>query len=481
MLMNTFENFLLSDKLKAVLTELGYSTPTPIQAQSLPHLLQGRDLIGQSATGSGKTAAYTLPLLERLDRDCPDLQRNRALQALILCPTRELAIQVSGEIRKLGKKHIGLKVLPVTGGVPIGPQIVALEKGIHIVVGTPGRIGDHLRRNTLEIDSIRTLVLDEADRMLEMGFQEEMDFIFTRLPSSRHTMLFSATFPTTIETWSRSIQKDPVRIVIEPETLTRPDIEQQAYMVEPLHGDRVDFNDRLKLMLHLLKERDPASCIVFVNFKADASALERELKRMGVSAGALYGDLEQPERERVMARFRNRSIRILIATDVAARGIDVESVDTVVNFELPLKPEVYVHRIGRTGRAGRSGVSMTLILAKQLEKLTPLEQLTGMKIQSREGPDLRNRSLIELSADLKLDSEMETLFIGAGRKNKIRPGDILGALTGECGIAGEDIGKIEIQDYISFVAISKRVSRRALSGLETGRVKGRRVRVELAR
>ena len=234
-------------------------------------------------------------------------------------------------------------------------------------------------------------------------------------------------------------------------------------------------------MLHLLKERDPASCIVFVNFKADASALERELKRMGVSAGALYGDLEQPERERVMARFRNRSIRILIATDVAARGIDVESVDTVVNFELPLKPEVYVHRIGRTGRAGRSGVSMTLILAKQLEKLTPLEQLTGMKIQSREGPDLRNRSLIELSADLKLDSEMETLFIGAGRKNKIRPGDILGALTGECGIAGEDIGKIEIQDYISFVAISKRVSRRALSGLETGRVKGRRVRVELAR
>jgi ATP-independent RNA helicase DbpA len=479
--MNTFETFHLSDKLKTVLAELGYSSPTPIQAQSLPHLLQGRDLIGQSATGSGKTAAYTLPLLERLDSDCPDLQRQRGLQALILCPTRELALQVSGEIRKLGKKHIGLKVLPVTGGVPIGPQIVALEKGIHIVVGTPGRIGDHLRRNTLEIASIRTLVLDEADRMLEMGFQEEMDFIFTRLPSARHTMLFSATFPTTIESWSRSIQNDPVRIVIEPETLSRPDIEQRAYVVEPLHADRVDFNDRLKLMLYLLKERDPASCIVFVNFKADASALESELKRIGVSVGALHGDLEQPDRERVMARFRNRSIRILIATDVAARGIDVESVDTVVNFELPLKPEIYVHRIGRTGRAGRSGISMTLIAAKQVEKLAPLEQLTGMKILIQKGLDLKNRKLADLSADLKLDSEMETLFIGAGRKNKLRPGDILGALTGECGIAGEEIGKIEIQDYISFVAISKRVSRKALSGLETGRVKGRRVRVELAR
>jgi ATP-independent RNA helicase DbpA len=200
-----------------------------------------------------------------------------------------------------------------------------------------------------------------------------MDFIFTRIPSARHTVLFSATFPTPIESWSRKIQHDPVRIVIEPETLSRPDIEQRAYVVEPLLEDRIDFTDRLKLMLHLLKQRAPASCIVFVNFKADASALERELKRMGVSVGALHGDLEQPDRERVMARFRNRSIRILIATDVAARGIDIESVDTVINFELPLKPEIYIHRIGRTGRAGRSGLSMTLIQAKQLEKLLPLE------------------------------------------------------------------------------------------------------------
>ncbi len=480
--MNSFESLSLSKKLKSVLSELGFQKPTPIQEQSLPILLQGRDLIGQSATGSGKTAAFTLPILERLDKDFPDLQRNPQLQALILCPTRELSLQVVSEIRKLGKKHMGLKVLALTGGVPLGPQIAALEKGIHIAVGTPGRICDHLRKGTLTTESVKTLVLDEADRMLEMGFIEEMDFIFERLPSDRHTLLFSATFPASIEKLSRNIQRDPVRITIQTEQKSNPDIEQRAYVVLPFQEETFEFTDRLKLTLQLLKELQPVSCIVFVNFKADAAELARELVRFKVSAAALHGDLEQTDRERVMAKFRNQSLRVLIATDVAARGIDVDSVDAVMNFDLPQKPDVYVHRIGRTGRAGRSGISITLILPKQKNKLEHLEKLTGSKIHLHEELDLRNIPLSEIGANLNLESNMETLFIAAGRKNKMRPGDILGALTGEAGgLQGSDIGKIEIQDYFSFVAVSKSVAKRALKSLQEGRIKGRRVRAELAR
>jgi len=480
--MSSFESLPLSPKLKQVIKDLGYSTPTPIQEQSLPLLLQGRDLIGQSKTGSGKTAAFTLPILERLDQDHPDLQRFPELGTLILCPTRELCLQVMGEIRKLGKKHMGLKVLPLTGGQPIGPQIAALEKGIHIAVGTPGRICDHLRKQTLDLSAVKTLVLDEADRMLEMGFAEEMDFIFERLPSERHTLLFSATFPPGIEKLSRSLQRDPVRIIIESEPEVRPQIDQRAYEILPFQDDTFEFTDRLKLTLHVLKEIKPESCIIFVNFKADAAELCRELVRFGASAGALHGDLEQADRDSVMAKFRNQSLRILIATDVAARGIDIDSVDGVINFDLPQKPEVYVHRIGRTGRAGRSGIAATLILPKQKSKLEHLKELTHSDIRVIEGVDLRETPLSDAGANLDLESKMVTLFIAAGRKNKMRPGDILGALTGEAGgLQGSDIGKIEIQDYISFVAVSKTVAKKALKSLQEGRIKGRRVRAELAR
>ena len=479
--MNSFDGLPLSERLKSVLLELGYKKPTPIQEQSLPHLLQGRDLIGQSATGSGKTAAFTLPILEKFDREIPDLQRNPILKALILCPTRELCVQVMGEIRKLGKKHMGLKVLTLTGGQDFGPQAVALEKGIHIVVGTPGRICDHLRRGTLIVDSINTLVLDEADRMLEMGFAEEMDFIFERIPQNRHTLLFSATFPGNIESLSQRIQKKPVRITIQKEPENRPDIEQIAYVIPKNEGAPMDFADRLKLVLQVLKENQPESGILFVNFKADAAALLQELSRFQVSAGALYGDLEQQERDQVMVKFRNQSLRILIATDVAARGIDIDSVDLVINFDLPQNPEVYVHRIGRTGRAGRSGRAISIVHSKQIEKLGVLESLTDSKITRIDHLDLKSVSLSELGKDLKLDSTMTTLFISAGRKNKIRPADILGALTGEAGgIEGSKIGKIEIQDYFSFVAVHQSVAKHALRSLQEGRIKGRRVRAELA-
>ncbi len=480
--MNSFESLSLSKKLKSVLTELGFQKPTPIQEQSLPILLQGRDLIGQSATGSGKTAAFTLPILERLDREIPDLQRNPTLTALILCPTRELCLQVVSEIRKLGKKHMGLKVLPLTGGQPLGPQIAALEKGIHIAVGTPGRICDHLRKGTLATESVKTLVLDEADRMLEMGFAEEMDFIFERLPSERHTLLFSATFPPGIEKLSRKLQRDPVKIIIPKEPENRPNIEQRAYVAHPFEGDTFEFTDRLKLVLHVLRECAPESGIIFVNFKADAVELLHELNRFHISAGALHGDLEQVDRDRVMAKFRNQSLRILIATDVAARGIDIDSVDVVINFDLPQKPEVYVHRIGRTGRAGRAGTAVSILIPRQISKIEHLEKLTGSIISRIENVDLRTTPLSEVGANMDLASTMTTLFISAGRKNKMRPGDILGALTGEAGgLKGSEIGKIEIQDYFSFVAVHKSVAKRALKSLQEGRIKGRRVRAELAR
>jgi ATP-independent RNA helicase DbpA len=480
--MSSFDPLSLSPKLKSVLSELGYQKPTPIQEQSLPLLLQGKDLIGQSSTGSGKTAAFTLPILERFDREIPDLQRNPILKALILCPTRELCVQVMGEIRKLGKKHMGLKVLTLTGGQEFGPQAVALEKGIHIVVGTPGRICDHLRRGTLQVDSINTLVLDEADRMLEMGFAEEMDFIFERIPKKRHTLLFSATFPENIDNLSKKIQSDPVTITIQKEPENRPNIEQWAHVIPKTDGQTVDFSDRLKLVFHVLNEHQPESGIIFVNFKTDASALLRELSPFQISAGALYGDLEQQERDQVMVKFRNQSLRILIATDVAARGLDIDSVDLVINFDLPQNPEVYVHRIGRTGRAGRSGRAVSIVHSKQTEKLDLLETLTNSKISRIEPLDLKSMSLSDLGKNLKLDSSMTTLFISAGRKNKIRPADILGALTGDAGrIEGSKIGKIEIQDYFSFVAVHHTVAKHALRSLQEGRIKGRRVRAELAR
>ncbi|MBC7385381.1 MAG: ATP-dependent RNA helicase DbpA [Cryobacterium sp.] len=466
-----FSSLPFSAEILEVVRELGYEKLTPIQAQSIPKLLEGRDLIGQSKTGSGKTAAFSLPILENLD-----LRGRRQLQALILCPTRELCTQVAREIRKLGRRHAGLQVLILAGGSPLFTQLGALEKGVHIAVGTPGRIIDHLSRRTLDLRSVKTVVLDEADRMLDMGFQEDMEHILSQTPTNRQTVLFSATFPRMIEAMSRAYQKSPVRVTIADEAGERaPQIQQYIYEAE--------LDDKFKTLVYLLKKNATGSAIIFCNLKATCAELARTLSNHGVSAEAIHGDLEQFERDRVMAKFRNGSTRLLIATDVAARGIDVENLDAVYNFDLPSTPDVYTHRIGRTGRAGKKGIAISLVLPKQAARVRDLEEQTGVtfireKVSNLEGVEvaLMTEELGEAGAEAK----METLHISGGRKDKVRPGDILGALTGEAGgLAAKDVGKIEIHDRFAYVAVAKHVARDALQALTDGKIKGRKFRIHL--
>jgi ATP-independent RNA helicase DbpA len=451
----------LSPPLLQAVQELGFAALTPIQAQSIPVLLKGKDLIGQSQTGSGKTAAFALPLLHKL------LLGRRELQALVLCPTRELCAQVAGEVRKLARRLPGVHVLELAGGQPVRPQVAALDKGAHVAVGTPGRVLDLLERRALDTRALATVVLDEADRMLDMGFYEDMERILATTPKTRQTVLFSATFPPDIERLSKSFQREPTRVTIAEAPASTPDIRQRLYTCEP--------EQKPALLLRLLREYQPASAIVFCNFKASVADLARALRAGGVSCAGLQGDLEQSERDRVMATFRNQSTRVLVATDVAARGLDVEALDVVFNFELPQQPELYVHRIGRTGRAGREGLALSLASPREAPKVEELERYTGTPLERAEaGP--------EAATPPPLEAPMATLFIDAGRKDKMRPGDILGALTGEAGgLSAQDVGKIELHDRFAYVAVSRRVAKTALERLREGRIKGRKHRVEPVR
>jgi ATP-independent RNA helicase DbpA len=456
-----FSALALSPPLLQVLEELGFQTATPIQAQSIPVLLQGRDLVGQAKTGSGKTAAFALPILRKIQ-----LQRRR-LQALVLCPTRELCTQVAGEFRRLGRRLPGLQVLVLAGGQPVRPQVNALEKGAHIAVGTPGRILDLLQREVLETRQLATVVLDEADRMLDMGFREDMERILGQTPPTRQTVLFSATFPPDIEAMSRTFQKEPVRVTVA-ETEAAPDIQQLCYTCEP--------EEKTVLLLRILRQYQPASAIVFCNLKATVVELTRALVEAGVGADGLQGDMEQIDRDDVMAKFRNHSARVLIATDVAGRGIDVEALDAVINFDLPSQPEPYVHRIGRTGRAGRRGLAISIATPRDERKLESIESATGVKLERASVETLPPAGP---ASGVSLEAAWETLFISAGRKDKMRPGDILGALTGEAGgLSASDVGKIEIHDHHAYVAVSKRIVRVALQRLREGRIKGRKYRIE---
>ncbi len=452
----------LSPPLLQVLGELEFKTVTPIQAQSIPVLLQGRDLIGQAQTGSGKTAAFALPILQKVRLP------QRQLQALVLCPTRELCAQVAGDFRRLGRRLPGVQVLVLAGGQPIRPQLNALEKGAHIAVGTPGRIMDLLDRDALETRQLATVVLDEADRMLDMGFREDMERILGATPRNRQTVLFSATFPADIEELSRQFQKEPVRVTVA-ETEAAPEIRQLVYTSPP--------EQKTEALLRLLRHYQPASAIVFCNFKANVAELTHALSDAGVSVDGLQGDLEQAQRDAVMAKFRNHTTRILVATDVAGRGIDVEALDAVVNFDLPMQPEPYVHRIGRTGRAGRAGLALSIATPRDDRKLEAIEQATGVKLERAERGVPASNGLPR--AAWRSTSAWETLYISAGRKDKMRPGDILGALTGEAGgLNASDVGKIEIQDRMAFVAVSKRIVRVALQRLREGRIKGRKYRID---
>lgn len=456
-----FDSLALSEPLRAVIAELGFTTPTPIQAKGIPVLLEGKDLIGQSSTGSGKTAAFSLPILQRLDLN------ERVAQALVVCPTRELSAQVARELRTLGRKLEGLVVTTITGGEPFARQSAALERGVHVLVGTPGRLLDHLTRGTLSTQNIVTVILDEADRMLEMGFAADMDKILLKLPATRQTAFFSATFPAAIAEMSRTRQKQPVRITVDDESAAA--IRQYALRTAP--------DERRQALYRVLAEYAPDSALVFCNFKASVAEITRSLAASGASVACLHGDLEQFERDQVLARFRNESVRILVATDVAGRGIDVDDLDLVVNYELPDHADVYVHRVGRTGRAGKQGRAVSLYTSAQKPKLNAIEEFIGVTLQTI-APTSDDVQV--LARRFAQPAKMDTLLISGGRKDKVRPGDILGALTGDSGgLAGSDVGKIEIQDRLSYVAVARHVSRAAVASLNRGRIKRKRFRVTL--
>lgn len=458
-----FSSLSLSEDLLAVVKELGYEKMTSIQAQSIPQLLAGKDLIGQSKTGSGKTAAFALPILNKIEL------RDKGLQVLILCPTRELATQVVGEIRKLGRRYEGLQVIPLVGGKPGREQAAALEKGVHIAVGTTGRVLDHLQRQRLDLSPLKTIVLDEADKMFEMGFEEELNAIMRQVPAVRQTVLFSATFPDSIQDLSRKYQKNPMKVVInEPDEDTL--IEQFVYEAEP--------DDKLNILMRVLQQHPAESTIVFCNTKAAVSEVAEIIAEQNVSCAALHGDLEQRERDRVMALFRNGSHRILIATDVAARGLDIENLELVVNYDLPQQLEVYVHRIGRTGRSGKKGTAVALAGPREALRVMEIERFTKIKFERK---PLGFKNQHGLGKSLR-ESNMQTLSISGGRKDKLRPGDILGALTGEAGgLKSADIGKIEIHDHFTYVAISASIVQIAFEALRDGRIKGKKFQIKFVK
>ncbi len=442
----------------ANLEALGYQQMTPIQAASLPLMLQGRDLIAQAKTGSGKTAAFGIALLAPLN------PRFFGCQALVLCPTRELAVQVAKELRRLARAADNIKILTLCGGVPFGPQIGSLEHGAHVIVGTPGRIQEHLRKGTLKLDGLNTLVLDEADRMLDMGFYDSIAEIINQTPDKRQTLLFSATYPAGIEQLAATFMRQPQQVKVEA-LHSDNQIEQRFYEIDP--------RQRLELVARLLEHFRPQSSVAFCHTRQQCQELVEVLRSRHIAALALHGDLEQRDRDEVLTLFSNRSCSVLVATDVAARGLDISDLEMVINVELARDPEIHIHRIGRSGRAGAKGLALSLV--------APSEASRAQAIEDLQRSPLHWASLDELKAasGAGLQAPMQSLCIAAGRKDKLRPGDILGALTGEAGIPGSQVGKIAIFDYQAFVAVERGVARSALKRLSAGKIKGRALKVRL--
>lgn len=456
-----FSSLALHSALLSNLELLEYHHMTEIQAQALPAILQGQDVIGQAKTGSGKTAAFALGMLNKLE------VKRFCIQALVLCPTRELAEQVAEEIRLLARQIPNVKVLTLCGGVPVGPQKDSLQRGAHIIVGTPGRVLDHLEKERLDLRFVETLVLDEADRMLDMGFQIELDNIIDALPQRRQNLLFSATFPDGISSLASRVLREPVSVKVE-EKHDSKSIRQHFYRLEQ------DLDRQYATEL-LLLEHQPVSSVVFCTTRKETQAIADALHHRGFSVIALHGDMEQREREQALLRFANNSISVLVATDVAARGIDIESLDMVINFRLAHDTDTHLHRIGRTGRAGKSGMACTLYTDTEYEKIAALEEVLGEKIRSEKLPSeacLTNKPPRPAYV---------TLRIGGGKRDKLRPGDILGALTANPEITGNDIGKIKVTDKDAFVAVRSSLGKTALHTLETGKLKGRTFRAWFVR
>ncbi|MFW5427420.1 MAG: ATP-dependent RNA helicase DbpA [Methylophagaceae bacterium] len=452
---DSFSSLKLPETQVSNLTSLGYKKMTPIQAQSLPQILKGKDVIAQAKTGSGKTAAFGIGLLNDIN------PRFFGVQALIICPTRELADQVGKEIRRLARFTQNIKLVLLCGGKPLGPQIGSLEHGAHIVVGTPGRLQDHLMKGTLKLDGLKTLVLDEADRMLDMGFADVMKDIISYTPKKRQTLLFSATYPDTIEKMSRSFQRDPVRVTVESKH-TESVIEQLFYEVKK--------HERNTTLLALFEHYQPSNAIVFCYTKKQCDEVADYLRDHRIDALAIHGDLDQRERDQVLVRFANNSCSVLVATDVAARGLDIKSLQAVINYELPRDPEIYVHRIGRTGRAGEKGMALSIFTQSEVVRVNAIADYQK-KPSISDVPESLDRD-----PGYSLQAQMVTIQLDAGRKSKLRPGDILGALTGDAGLAGSDIGKIDIFDMSSYVAVERTALRQAMNYLSQGKVKGRSIR-----
>ena len=454
----SFASLALSPATLENLERLGYREMTAIQAASLPAALLGKDLIAQAKTGSGKTAAFTLPLLANLNA------RRFAVQSLVLCPTRELADQVATEVRRLARAEDNIKVVTLSGGVPLRGQAASLEHGAHVVVGTPGRVMDHLDRGNLELDALNTLALDEADRMLDMGFFDDIAKVVRQCPQQRQTLLFSATYPEGIAKLAAQFLRSPVTVKVDAQHGSEQ-IEQRWYEVRDA--------ERLAAVARLLDHFRPASTLAFCNTKARCAELSTLLQAQGYSALALHGDLEQRDRDQVLVRFANGSCSVLVATDVAARGLDVAGLGAVINVDVAPLPEMHVHRIGRTGRAGESGLALNLSSLDEMGSVGRIEQLQGSESQWH--------PLAELTPQGggRLLPAMATIHIQGGRKEKIRPGDVLGALTADLGYTREQIGKIDIIEFASYVAVERGIAKDAVARLNAGRIKGRGVKARL--
>lgn len=520
--MTTFAELGLAGPLLASITELGYEEPTPVQEESIPLLLAGHDLIARAQTGTGKTAAFALPIIQRLTPE-------RVPQALILTPTRELAMQVAEAIYRYSKGS-GASVVPVYGGQPITRQLRALERGVQVVVGTPGRIIDHLRRGTLLLDHIQVVVLDEADEMLAMGFIEDIELILQQTPVERQTALFSATIPPAIATLAERYTRDVRRVNIVAEQLTVPRVSQVYYEVMP--------RDKLDALTRILDVESPGSAIIFCRTRGEADQLGESLQGRGYLAEVIHGDLAQSQRERVLRRFRDGQVELLVATDVAARGLDIPDVSHVINFDVPADPEVYVHRIGRTGRAGREGAAITLIAPRERRQLSQIERVTRARMNRAKIPTLADvaarrreafkdslrevltsgdldpyvlmveemgeeHDVVELAAAAfklllnEVEAEdtlasvegdgagvepgMTRLFLDVGRADRVRPADIVGAIANEIGLSGKTIGSIDIYDRFSFVEVPADQAQRVIRGLGKATLRGKLVHVSIAK
>ncbi|RDU23474.1 DEAD/DEAH box helicase [Anaerosacchariphilus polymeriproducens] len=522
-----FEELGLSEKILKAIEDMGFEEASPIQAKAIPVIMAGGDMIGQAQTGTGKTAAFGIPLLQKVD------PKDKRLQAIVLCPTRELAIQVADEIRKLCKYMHGIKVLPVYGGQDISTQIRSLKSGTQIIIGTPGRVMDHMRRKTVKFDNVHTVAMDEADEMLNMGFREDMETILQQVPDSRQTLLFSATMPKAILDITKKYQKDAQIVKVVKKELTVSNIDQYYYEVRR--------NKKEEVLCRLLDMYAPKLSLIFCNTKKQVDELADSLKGRGYFAEALHGDLKQSQRDRVMSHFRNGQTDILIATDVAARGIDVDDVEAVFNYDLPQDHEYYVHRIGRTGRAGRTGKAFNFIFGKEIYKLKDIQRYCKTKVYAQPVPSLNDIAQIKVekvldrvmkiieeedldsmvklieqkineedytsmemaAAFLKLeigennsdtsenqkDFEFENtgaeqgmvrLFINIGKKQNVRPGDILGAVAGESGMPGKLVGAIDMYDKYTFVEVPKEHAKDVLNAMKSVKIKGKSISVEPA-